>query len=323
MPDSTTAPEARPGRGPGPLTTYLLIALLCLIWGSTWLVIKEGLRDLPPFTSCAVRFTLASAVFALLAGWLYRREGGARPGWRLSAVQGVFSFAIPYGVVYASETVLPSSLASVLWAVFPILVAITGHFVLPGERLGPRDWGGFGVGFLGVVLLFVTDLRAIGPGALAVGAAYFLSPLASAVGNTLVKRDGGHVSSALLNRNGMVLGALLMWGVALALERDRESNWSGFALFSVTYLALVGTVVAFGLYFWLLRWAPAYKLSLIAYVIPGVALALGWSLGDEAVGLHTLLGAGLILGGVGVVARGGPSRPATSGNEAAREEGDG
>ena len=70
MPDSTTGPGAGPGRGPGPLTTYLLIALLCLIWGSTWLVIKEGLRDLPPFTSCAVRFTLASAVFALLAGWL-------------------------------------------------------------------------------------------------------------------------------------------------------------------------------------------------------------------------------------------------------------
>ena len=71
----------------------------------------------------------------------------------------------------------------------------------------------------------------------------------------------------------------------------------------LAYLAVVGTCVAFGLYYWVLRTTPAYKMSLIAYVTPVIALFLGWSVGKEPVGLSTLCGAGLVLGGVGLVRR--------------------
>jgi drug/metabolite transporter (DMT)-like permease len=199
--------------------------------------------------------------------------------------------------------VIPSGLAAVLWAIFPMLMAVLGHFLLPGERLAAGHWLGFVLGFVGVTLLFLTDLRGIGPAAIGAGAVFMLSPLTAAIGNTLVKRYGERFSSLLLNRGGLIIAMLVLWVVALPLERGMPLRWSGMAVFSVVYLAVFGTVVTFGLYFWSLRYAAAHKLSLIAYVIPALALFLGWALGDEAVGPRTITGAALILLGVALVVR--------------------
>lgn len=302
----------------------LLIALLCLIWGSTWIVIQEGLRDLPPFTSAAARFLVAAAAMSVVAHLLHRREGGERPPWKLSLALGALNFGVSYGIVYWAETRLPSSLVSVLWSVFPMLMAISGHLYLPAERLRGRQWAGFAVGFLGVALLFATDLRGIGPGAVPAGAILLVSPIISVVGTTMLKRDGAHVSSVLVNRDGMWIGAAMLCAAAWLFERGAPVAWTGSAIASVLYLALAGTVVTFSLYFWLLRRVPANKLGLIAYVTPAVALLLGGLVGKEPITAWTLSGTALILGGVGLVVRGrrseasprqGVANPAGSGRQ--------
>jgi drug/metabolite transporter (DMT)-like permease len=166
-----------------------------------------------------------------------------------------------------------------------------------------RNGFGFVLGFLGVVMLFLTDLRSIGPEAVVAGAIFLISPLSAVLGNTAAKRWGAQVSSLKLNRDGMIIGTVLLWAVALPVERGAELHWTPRAIFSVTYLTLIGTVVTFGLYYWLLRYATARKMSLIAYVIPVVALALGVVVGQEPVGLETLIGTAMILGGVTLAAR--------------------
>lgn len=286
---------------PSPVAVLGWMSVLCLIWGSTWLVIREGLRDLPPLTSAGVRFAVAGAIMVLLAPRLARREGGDAPPLSLTLAMGVCNFAVSYGLVYWSEQYLPSGLVSVLWSVFPMMMAVSGHLWLPGERLQPRQWAGFTFGLLGVALLFATDVAQIGGEAIPIGAILLLSPAVSAVGTTLIKRDGRHVSSVLLNRNGMILGAALLLVTAQLFEGNRAVRWSPSAIGSVLYLACMGTVVTFGIYFWLMRYAPAHILSLIAYVIPAIALTLGAFLGNEVVGLHTLLGTASILCGVGWV----------------------
>jgi len=81
-------------------------------------------------------------------------------------------------------------------------------------------------------------------------------------------------------------------------------NWSSAAILGIGYLALGGTVLTFGIYFWLLRYAPAYKLSLIAYVTPAIALFLGWIIDNEPITIYTISGSALIMGGILGVVRG-------------------
>lgn len=295
---------------PAPLRIFLLTALLCLIWGSTWVVIKTGLEDLPALGSAAARFTLAAGCMSLLAPWLAAREGGGRPALALTLVLGTLNFGLSYGIVYWSETHLPSALVSVLWAVYPMLQAIVGHLGLRSERLAPAQGLGFLLGFLGVAALFFTDLKAMGPVAVPAGAVLLLSPLVSALGTTYVKKHGGGTSSVLLNRNAMWVGAGWLWLAALVAERGQPFHWTGSALFTLGYLAVFGTVVAFGLYFWLLRHTAANRMSVIAYVTPGVALVLGWLVRREPIGPWTLGGLAAILAGVFLVHRGGARRPA-------------
>jgi len=295
---------------PSPIVVRVLIAILCLIWGSTWLVIKGGLRDLPPFTSAGVRFAIAAVIMIGVASLLGRREGGARPPVWLWIVQGTMSFAMSYGIVYYTETILPSGLVSLLFGVYPMLQALAGHFFLDEERLMPYQWIGFGIGLLGLILLFRTDLQSFGPEGIPTGLLLMLSPLSVVVGTTLVKRFGGGVNSTLLNRNGMFVGAALLLGVAFALERDAAVAWTPAAIASVLYLAIMGTVVTFSLFFWLLRSAPAHKMALIAYVTPAIALFLGWAFAGEPVTVWTLSGAACVLSGVLlVVHRRHPVRP--------------
>lgn len=286
---------------PTPFVTGILVAILCLAWGSTWLIIKEGLRDLPPFTSAGYRFVIAAAVMAALAPFLRRLEGGERPAAWLWLVLGVTNFGASYGIVYWSETHLPSGLTSVLWAVFPLMMAVAGHLWLDNERLRPRHGLGFVLAFLGVVLLFITDLRGIGPDAVPAALVLLLSPLVCVLGNVLVKKHGAGVSSALLNRNAMLVGAAMLLAVGLWHERDVEVRWTGFAVFSILYLALFGTVLTFGLYYWLMRYARANRLAMIAFVTPAIALTLGWAFGGEPIHLHTLGGASCIVVGVALV----------------------
>lgn len=285
-------------------------------------MIEEGLDDLPPFTSAAARFVVAAGGMSLLAAGLARREGGRSPTFRLSLVQGTTNFALSYAIVYWSETRLPSGLVSVLWAVYPMLQALLGHRYLPGERVGGAQFLGFGLGFLGVALLFLTDLRSIGPGAAPAGALLLLSPVAAAVGTTYVKKHGAAVSSLLLNRNGMALGAGMLGVVALLAERGAPVRWTRGAVLSVLYLALLGTVVAFGLFFWLLRHAPANRLGVIAYVTPAIALALGVLVRGEPVTGFTVGGLGGILLGIFLVhrRRGRPGAEGGRGYDAASTE---
>jgi drug/metabolite transporter (DMT)-like permease len=293
----TGAPSGAPPRW----VVRALIGLLCLIWGSTWLVIRGGLVDLPPLSGAAARFIVAGTLLALLGPRLARRERGGPPTLRLSVVMGTLNIAVSYAIVYRTQVVLPSGLVSVLWSVFPLMLGVLSHVWLPSERLVGRQWCGLVVGFAGIVALFATDLRGLGQQAVPAGLLLLLSPAVSAVGQVIVKRDGAHTSSALLNRNGMLLGGALLCLAALATERDAPLRLTGAAVGGILYLAVFGSALAFGLYFWLLRHAPAYELGLIAYVTPVIALLLGATLGDEPVGATTLFGTGLVLAGVALV----------------------
>ncbi|MCC7169891.1 MAG: EamA family transporter [Planctomycetes bacterium] len=289
--------------GPSARTATLLVAGLCLVWGSTWVVIAEGLDSLPAFTSAAIRFAVAAIAMVFVVRALAGREGGRAPPRGLVLSSGVLNFFGSYGAVYWSEQYLPSSLCSILYAVFTLLVAGFSRLLLPAVRISAKQVVGLVIGFAGVVLLFWTDVAALGDVGGAAALVFLISPLVSALGTVLVKKYGAGVNSLRLNRDGMAVGALLLAACALIGERDATIEWTPTAIASIAYLALIGTVFTFGVYFWLLRTLPAHKLAVIPYVTPVVAVLLGVALRDEAVHASTLIGCATILVGVVLTAR--------------------
>ena len=128
----------------------------------------------------------------------------------------------------------------------------------------------------------------------------------SVAGSTLfIKQRAAGMSSLLLNRDAMWLGAALLGAVAFTVEQPLAVVWTTRALLCVLYLALVASVLTFGVYFWLLRYVPAYRVSLISFVSPVFALLLGAAIGGEPLGARTLIGTALVLGGVGLAVQRG------------------
>jgi len=279
-----------------------LFALLCLIWGSTWLVIKIGYGGLGPFNIAALRFVLAGALTTALAWTLRAPWPRGREQWSVVLVVGVFLFATDYGLIYWAEQWLDSGITAVLFAVLPILTAVAAHVYLPAEPLTPKRIGGALVAFLGVVALFGESLR-FDAEMLWPMAAIVASAACAAVANVYAKRHGAGLHPATLNAPAMMLGALLLAaaslvaGDGLALPREPSGWWAAI------YLAVFGSVVTFLIYFWLLQTWKATTLSYIAIIIPVIALVLGWLVRDERLTLWSLAGGVLILLGVSLALR--------------------
>lgn len=288
----------------------LLIAvfvLLTLIWGTTWAGIKVGLAGIPPFTGATARFAVASLLlfavaplFGVRLGQLARRRGERR-FWGFNAL---FSFVIPYSTVYWSQQWLPSGLGAVLFATFPLFVALLAHGLLPEERLGPLGMLGMVVGFGGVAVIFSEDLSRFGGSMGLVAAAVGLcAPAASALAEVVIKSRGKGVHPISLTAVPMALTAVVLAGLAGALERDAVVTVTPLNLGAIAYLAIFGSAVSFGLYFWLLSHIPATRLALMAYLIPLVATTVGVLFLGEVVTGRIVLGGGLILGGVWLATR--------------------
>ncbi|PRQ04100.1 putative inner membrane transporter YedA [Enhygromyxa salina] len=287
------------------------MVVLCVIWGSTWFVIKDGLERLPPFLSAGARFVVAGVIMAGASVVLGEREGGEDPPAWLWVVVGTSNFALSYGVIYVVQQQLPSGLVSVLWAVYPLMMAVCGHVFLPGERLRPIHWLGFLFGFSGMLLLFQGDLASFGGQGRQLALLLLISPAASAVGTTLLKRHGAQMSSLRINRNAMLLGGAQLLGISTLCAEPLTQGWSPAAIAGMLYLAVFGTVVTLGLYYWVLRYVPASRLSLIAFVTPTIALAIGWAVADEPIYWTTIVGAASIIAGIAIATR--AARPSSEG----------
>jgi drug/metabolite transporter (DMT)-like permease len=160
------------------------------------------------------------------------------------------------------------------------------------------------LGFAGVAIIFSEDLRQLGGAQVSSAAALFLlSPLSSALGNVLVKRQGAGIHPLTLTLIPMMIGCALMGTCALFFENDLPRRFDAVSIGSILYLAIFGTALSFTLYFWLLSHFSATKLSLITYGTPVVAVFLGALFLDEKITLRVLVGAATVIAGVFLAGR--------------------
>ena len=280
----------------------LVWLVLCGIWGSTWLFIKLGLDDLPPFTFAAIRFIIAIAiVFSIIRirGLALPR---ARSDWILLAVTGILSFGFNYGLVFWGEQYITSGLAALLQATTPAFGLVFAHFNLPGERLSWTRIGGVVLGVCGVAVVFSNQLAVAGRQALAGCVALLLSSIFVAYSNVLVKKHGKNLNPAIMAFGQMLFGLLLLLVAGITLEGNPlRFHWTPMAVIALLYLAVVGSVIAFLLYYWLILNMDVTKSMLIALVTPVVAVILGMIVLNEEFGWRTLAGGAMIILGIAFI----------------------
>jgi drug/metabolite transporter (DMT)-like permease len=293
----------------GQFQNIALYLALCVIWGSTWLVIKVGYGGLGPFNVAALRFYLAAAVLAPLVPLLGARWPRGRAEWWLVVWVGLVLFAADYGLIYWAEQYLDSGLTAILFAMLPLITVSFAHVYVPGDRLTARKLAGTGLAFVGVVALFGSNLSvdaSKGGPMLAVVA----SAVCAAAAAVASKRHGTAMHAAALNAPAMLVGAVALSIASLVVGDGFQLPRSGAAWGAIAYLAIAGSVVTFLAYFSLLKTWSVTSLSFVSVFTPVSALLLGFLLLDERPTAMTAVGTALILTGVALAL----TRPRPAGN---------
>jgi drug/metabolite transporter (DMT)-like permease len=276
--------------------------LLCGIWGSTWLFIKLGLADLPPLTFAGIRFVIACSILFTIIRLRRLRLPRTRADLTLLAITGVLAFSLNYGLLFWGEQYISSGLAALLQATIPAFGLVIAHFYLPGERMTVARIAGVVLGVCGVGVVFSNQLAVAGERALAGCVALVFSSLFVAYSNVLVKARGKHLDPAILAAGQMVFGLIPLLIIGIPLEGNPfQFHWTMMALVALFYLAVVGSVIAFLLYYWLMRNMDVTKSMLIALVTPVVAVMLGMIVLNEEISWRTIVGGAMIMSGIGFI----------------------
>ena len=301
---SAAGAEARARRRPSATTAvWAALAVVYVVWGSTYLGIAVAIQTIPPLLMAGARFLVAGA---LLYVWAIRRGDavGDRPGWRqwrATAIVGGALLLGGNGMVVLAERSVPSGISALVIATVSLWLALFARIFL-GERLPLAAVVGLMVGFVGVAILVnPTGLGAVDP----LGAALLVGASASwAAGSLYAKRAPLPRRPLVATAMEMLAGGAILLVVGLArgeLPQLDLGAISGASVAAVAYLTVFGSLLAFSAYVWLLGNASTSLVGTYAYVNPVVAVLLGWAILDEAVTARTLLAGAVILLGVGLI----------------------
>jgi drug/metabolite transporter (DMT)-like permease len=281
-----------------PAAVVLALATVYLVWGSTYLAIRVTDRTMPPLLMSSVRFLIAG-----VALYAFASRGRARPTrgeWIAAAIVGAALLLVGNGGVAWAETKLDSGFAALIVAIIPLYVALFDRLFF-GRRLSTPAVVGLVIGFAGVALLVRPG------GGNNVGVALILVATTSAwAAGSLYARGAKLPSSPLLSASMQMLAAGVFLGVAGLVGGEandiHRDSFAGKPLIAFAYLVLVGSLIAFSAYAWLLKNVRISIVATYAFVNPVVAVALGTVFLKEAIGWTTVVaGAAIVLAVVLIV----------------------
>jgi len=288
-------------------------AIIYIVWGSTYLAIRVGVLEMPPFLMAGMRFTAAGL---LMFAWMRARGTPSLTWteWRGATLLGFLMFLIDYACLFWAEQRIPSGIAAVILAMIPVCITLMEIIFLRTIRLTLRLATGLAVGILGVAIL-MNPHSSMGEAPIdrRGAVALLVACCGWSVGTIVTKRLTLPSSKAMSAAAQMLTGGvqlLLLSAIAGEFSQFHAAQISGRAWFSLVYLIVAGSIVAFTAYVWLLYHTSPTKVGTYAYVNPVVAVILGAAIGGEAVGYRTILGALLILAGVAAITTAKGKQPA-------------
>lgn len=272
--------------------------LLCFVWGSTWLAIKMSIQSIPPFYSAGFRFVIATFTIYILMKLRDLELQTDKEALKLYFLMGFFSFIIPFSLVYWAEQYVNSGLASVLFAVYPFFVAIFSYFLIPNEKIGLLRIIGMLLGFLGIVIIF-HDSFAFSFSDYILGMfAIVFSAMIQAFMAVIIKKHGKLLNPLTMNFVPMFIAGIIMIFIGIIKEDFNRIILDTKGVLAVLYLAVIGSVVTFTSFYWLLKRVSVIIMSLIAFITPLVAIFLGWIIYGEILREQHIIGTIFVLIGV-------------------------
>jgi len=286
------------GRVKSRYTNLLLLWGLGTLWGSSYLFIKVAVAEVPALTLVFGRLAVASIVMWILLrvlGLSMPRKGQM---WGVYAMLGFFGTAVPYSLISWGEQYISSGLASVLQATTPIFAVLLAHFLTHDERISAVKVLGVAIGFAGVAILMLPDLRQ-GVRANLLGQLAIVGSSLCYAWTAIYVRSRLRGQPALVSTTGqMTMGAVFMLPASLLVDRPFDLSPSLPALASWMGLVVLGTLLAYGIYFTLIERTSATFATMVTYVIPVNALVLGALVLGESLSWTVLGSLALILVGV-------------------------
>jgi drug/metabolite transporter (DMT)-like permease len=273
--------------------TLLAFAIIYFVWGSTFLAIRFGVSEVPPFLFAAMRF-LAAGLILYLWSTLRREPQPSREQWTAVSLLALLIFVFDYGLLFWAEQRVPSGVAAVMLALIPAFTALSEIVLLGTQRLTLRLALALGVGLAGVAVLMSRSLDLGGAPIDRLGTAALIFAAASwSVASALARKLPLPPSKVMSSASQMLVGGAflaLAAGLLGELHGFDPSSVSPRAWLSLLYLIVPGSIVAFTAYVWLLHRESPTKVGTYAYVNPVVAVLLGYFFAGEPLDLRTVLG---------------------------------
>jgi len=282
----------------------LAFAIIYFVWGSTFLAIRVGVHEVPPFLLAAMRFLIAGLV---LFGWMMA-QGERSPNirqWVSAILLAILIFVCDYGLLFWAEQRVPSGIAAVMLATIPVFMALSEILFLRTQKLTPRLALALLVGIAGVGVLVSRSLNLGGAPIDTKGAAALIfASMSWSIASALTRKLPLPTSKVMSSGAQMLAGGVLLGLTSAALGEFRNfhpTTVSRAAWLSLLYLIVAGSIIGFTAYVWLLHHESPTKVGTYAYVNPVVAVLVGYFLGGEPLGLRTLLGTLFVLISVVVI----------------------
>ena len=284
---------------------YIALAAVCIIWGTTYLALRIAVLHFPPFLFTIIRQTTAGL---LLLGFMFTIAKAAFPSrdhlWR-QAIAGFFMISMGNGLVAWAEMHIPSGVAAIICSLMPVLVILINVTIHRDERPTVPILAGVALGLAGIVMMFSEHLAGFSQPEYVTGIVLTFGAVVAWAGGSIWIKKKNTESNPFVNAGlQMFFGGVLLVPFSMAFDDMSRISLNAEVIWSMAYLIIFGSLIAYASYAYALRKLPMTIVSLYAYINPLVAVVLGWMVLGETLNMKIWLSIALTITGIYIVNKG-------------------
>lgn len=287
------------------ILAYLALAAVCIIWGTTYLALRIGVTQFPPFLFSLIRFSIAGPLLVLFMLTIGKKAWPDRQTLFNQAVSGILMTTLGTSMVGWGEVYISSGLAAVICSVMPVWTILINVLVLKDEKPNWIILSGLAIGLTGIIMIFSEHLSEFTNPLYIFGIVItFAGNISWALGSIWIKKKNQNTDPFLGAGLQMSFGAVALLPLSLAFDNYAGIHWTAEVGYALLYIIVIGSMAAYVCYSYAIKKLPITVVSLYAYINPIVAVVLGWLILNEKLNLQIGIAILITIAGIYIVNRG-------------------